>query len=97
MSALLGAGFAGSGNLLLPGTPLPTAAFAIVGMSTLFTAVVRAPVTGVVLCVEMTATTSVIVPMLFGAGMAMIVCTVLKSPPIYETLRLRYEGIPTRG
>ena len=43
-------------------------AFAMVGMSTFFAAVVRAPVTGVVLIVEMTATTTVPDPHVAGRG-----------------------------
>ena len=29
--------------------------------------------------------------MLLGAARAMVVCTLFKSEPIYDTLRLRYE------
>jgi CIC family chloride channel protein len=76
-------------NMAIPAAHLSTVAFAIVGMSTFFTAVVRAPFTGIVLIVEMTATTSLLVPMLIAAGTAQIAATVLKGKPIYETLRER--------
>jgi hypothetical protein len=36
----------------------------------------------------MTATTSQIMPMLAAAGMAVAAATVLKGPPIYDSLRL---------
>ncbi len=84
-------------NMALPGLDLPVEAFAIVGMSTFFAAVVRAPLTGIVLCVEMTATTIVLVPMMVAAAMATALCTVAKAPPIYDSLRLRMEGYSVRG
>lgn len=64
-------------------------ALMLVGMATLFTAVVRAPLTGAVLVMEMTATTSVAVAMLAAGAMAVIVTQLLKSPPIYDVLRRR--------
>lgn len=76
-------------NTVLPSAELPVGAFALVGMSTFFAAVVRSPLTGIILCVEMTATTSVLVPMLLAAGTAMVVCTILGSTPIYDVLRER--------
>jgi CIC family chloride channel protein len=76
-------------NALLPGDPLPVLGLTIVGMSTFFTAVVRAPLTGVVLIVEMTATTSLLVPMMIAAGAAVLSATLVKGPPIYDTLRER--------
>lgn len=47
-------------------------AIAVVGMSTLFAAGVRAPLTGIALIVEMTAIATVTVPMLLGAGAAVV-------------------------
>ena len=68
---------------------LSTPAFAIVGMSTLFPAVVRAPVTGIVLISEMSATTSLVIPMAVAAAAAVATATLLKGAPIYDTLRVR--------
>lgn len=84
-------------NMAFPGLDLPVEAFAMVGMSTFFAAVVRAPVTGILLCVEMTATTTVLVPMLVAAALATALCTVRSAPPIYDTLRLRMEGYSAPG
>jgi CIC family chloride channel protein len=89
VGAALGALVAGAANALLPGDPLPVLGLTIVGMSTFFTAVVRAPLTGVVLIVEMTATTSLLVPMMIAAGAAVLSATLVKGPPIYDTLRER--------
>ncbi|GAA1928644.1 H(+)/Cl(-) exchange transporter ClcA [Microbacterium aoyamense] len=62
-------------------------AMAIVGMSTMFGATVRAPLTGIVLIVEMTAVTTVTVPMLLAAGAAVVTAMLVKSAPVYDSLR----------
>jgi len=63
--------------------------FAIVGMVALFAACVRAPLTGVVLAIEMTGRGDLSLGMVASALGAMLVAMLLKSPPIYESLRLR--------
>lgn len=63
--------------------------FAVVGLAALFTGVVRAPVTGIVLVTEMTASVSMLLPMLGACFMAMLVPTLLGDPPIYDSLRER--------
>jgi CIC family chloride channel protein len=68
--------------------PYPTA-FAVVGMAAFFTAVVRAPVTGIVLVAEMTASFTLLLPMLGACFAAMVVPTMLGNAPIYDTLRER--------
>ena len=65
------------------------AAFAMVGMAALFTAVVRAPLTGMILVTEMTADSSQLLPMLAACFSAMGVATVLREAPIYERLKER--------
>lgn len=89
VGALAGGLFAHVADALWPALSLDPVAFAIIGMSTFFAAVVRAPVTGVVLIVEMTATTSQALPMLGAAAAAVVVATLLRGMPIYDTLRLR--------
>lgn len=59
---------------------------AIVGMGAFFGATVRAPITGMVIVIEMTATTSVGVPMLAATAAAVLVAEFLRSPPIYDSL-----------
>jgi chloride channel protein, CIC family len=68
--------------------PHPTA-FAVVGMAAFFTAVVRAPVTGIVLVTEMTDSVILLFPMLGACFAAMLVPTLLGNAPIYDTLRQR--------
>jgi CIC family chloride channel protein len=62
---------------------------ALVGMASFFGATVRAPVTAIVLVIEMTATTAVGIPMIVGTAAAVLVAELTKSPPIYDSLRER--------
>lgn len=89
VGAALGVLVADVGNLLVPAADLDPLAFGIVGMSTFFAAVVRAPVTGVVLIVEMTATTTIVIPMMLAAAAAVVAATLVRGEPIYDTLRGR--------
>jgi chloride channel protein, CIC family len=62
--------------------------FAVVGMAAFFTSVVRAPVTGIILVIELTGSFSLLLPMLAAAFAAMTVATILRQPPIYNSLRV---------
>jgi len=66
-------------------------------MSAFFAGVVRAPFTGIVLIVEMAATTALVVPMLVAAAGAMLSATALHGPPVYDTLRHRMEAAQHPG
>ena len=71
-------------------------AFALLGMTAFFAAVVRAPLTGIAVIIEMTAISSLIMPMLLTTAMAVAVASAMRSPPIYDTLRLRMLGKHSR-
>jgi CIC family chloride channel protein len=62
-------------------------ALAVVGMAAFFTAVVRSPLTGIVLTIELTGCFTLLLPMLSACFAAMLVPTVLREPPIYDSLR----------
>jgi H+/Cl- antiporter ClcA len=55
----------------------------------LFTAVVRAPLTGMILVTEMTADSSQLLPMLAACFSATAVATMLREAPIYDKLKER--------
>jgi CIC family chloride channel protein len=80
------------GGLVNPGMTDPTShavAFAVVGMAALFTAVVRSPLTGMILVTEMTENSQLLLPMLAACFSAMAVATMLREPPIYDALKAR--------
>ena len=83
------AGFLSGGvcRSLLPGLGVQPEGFAVVGMAAFFTGVVRAPITGIVLATEMTASVSMLLPMLSACAAAMLTAMLLGDPPIYELLR----------
>jgi CIC family chloride channel protein len=64
-------------------------AFAVVGMAAFFTGVVRAPATGIVLVIEMTASFTMLLPRLAACFTAMLVPTLLGDLPVYDALRKR--------
>ncbi|MGA9601489.1 MAG: H(+)/Cl(-) exchange transporter ClcA [Methylocystis sp.] len=68
--------------------------FAVVGMAAFFTAVVRAPLTGIVLVTEMISDATLLLPMLGASFCAMIAPTLLREAPIYDSLRDR--ALPKR-
>jgi CIC family chloride channel protein len=71
-----------------PDLELQPEAFALVGMAAFFVGVVRAPVTGIVLVTEMTANVTMLLPMLGAGAIAMLVPTLLRDRPIYDSLRV---------
>jgi len=89
LGAQLGLLFWAACHACFPGIAMNPAAFAVVGMAAFFAAVVRAPVTGVVLVTEMTASFTQLLPMLEACFAAMAVGTLLRNPPIYDSLRAR--------
>lgn len=93
LGALWGALIAGIADAVVPELYTPSLpAMIVVGMAALFGAVVRAPITGIVIVIEMTAVTSVTVPMIAATAAAVLVAQVAGSPPIYDSLRHRMLG-----
>jgi chloride channel protein, CIC family len=76
-------------SLAFPALDIEPAAFAVVGMAGFFTGVVRAPLTGIVLVTEMTESVAALLSMLGACFAAMLVPTLLRDPPIYDSLRAR--------
>src|SRR5208282_4898089 len=68
-------------QMAFPDLNIEPIGFAVVGMAAFFTGVVRAPLTGIVLVVEMTASVHMLLPMLGACFPAM-----LRDAPIYESL-----------
>jgi chloride channel protein, CIC family len=82
-------------RLTFPDLNIDPIAFAVVGMAAFFTGVVQAPITGIVLVIEMTASFTMLLPMLGACFAAMLVPNLLHSAPIYGSLRermLRLQG-----
>jgi CIC family chloride channel protein len=94
LGALIGLAIGQIANSLAPDVvPIP-AVFAVVGMAAYFTAIVRAPLTGIMLIVEMTGNYSQMLPLLVSCFSAYAVTELLNELPIYEAL---LERDLTRG
>ena len=89
LGAQLGLFFGAMCRLAFPDLNIEPVAFAVVGMAAFFTGVVQAPVTGIVLVIEMTADFTTLLPMIGACFAAMLVANLLHSSPIYESLRER--------
>ena len=89
LGAQLGLFFGQLCQLAFPDLNIQPEGFAVVGMAAFFTGVVRAPLTGIALVVEMTANVTMLLPMLGACFMAMLAPTLMGDPPIYDSLRKR--------
>jgi CIC family chloride channel protein len=89
LGASFGALFAGLLNYFVPALGLSAVACAVVGMAALFAACVRAPLTGIVIVVEMTGRVDLTLALIVASLGAMIVTILFKSEPIYDSLKQR--------
>jgi CIC family chloride channel protein len=74
------------GKSLFAGGTASPATFAVVGMGALFAAIVRAPLTGIVLILEMTENYQLMLPLLAACFTAYALADLLRDEPIYEAL-----------
>jgi CIC family chloride channel protein len=89
LGAQLGLFFGQLCQSAFPGLDIQPEGFAVVGMAAFFTGVVRAPLTGIVLVIEMTADVTMLLPMLGACFIATLTPTLLGDAPIYDSLRER--------
>ena len=92
LGAQLGLFFGLGCQFLFSDLGIQPVAFAVVGMAAFFAGVVRAPLTGIVLVTEMTGNVTMLLPMLSACFAAMLFTTLLRNPPIYDSLKERTVG-----
>ena len=86
LGALLGAASGLGLHSIAPDVFPSPLAFAVAGMAAFFTASIRAPLTGIVICLEMTGCYELFLPMLAACVGSYLVPTLLRSEPIYDAL-----------
>ena len=86
LGALLGLGIGHLAHALAPILVPEPGVFAVVGMAAYFTAIVRAPLTGILLITEMTGSYEQMLPLLTSSFCAYVVAEYLRDLPIYEAL-----------
>ena len=93
VGAISGALFATSINFIVTGPfVLDPIAFALVGMAAFFTAVVRAPFTGVLLVIEMSGSVTLVAPLITASVAACLIANLMQGEPIYDSLRVRIKN-----
>ena len=81
---------AAMGMLAAPDSPTAAAVFGVIGMGAVFSGAARAPITGVVLIIEMTGQYDLLVPLMLAVVLATVTGRFLTRTTIYtETLRRR--------
>lgn len=91
IGAMLG-GSLGTLDNVLWGHHEPIGAFALVGMGAMFAGVIRAPMTSVLIIIEMTGGYSLILPLMIANMAAYILARAWRPTPIYEAL-LEQDGV----
>ncbi len=86
LGAVLGAVFGRGVGYTLPWLAQKEAAFAVLGMAAVFTSSVRAPLTGIVLILEMTAQQEQLFALCVTCMVAYLVAERLRDRPIYDAL-----------
>lgn len=86
LGALLGLGVGSILQQLFPGMDIDPKLFAVAGMASYFTGVVQAPLTGIVLVIEMTGNYTVILPLFVACFSAQLIADLLGVMPIYDAL-----------
>ena len=89
LGALAGGAFAMAGVELLGLDPVYINNFVLLSMAGFFTAIVRAPITGIILLFEMSGRYSQMLSLAIVSVAAYITATLMKSEPIYESLLTR--------
>lgn len=102
LGTLFGYAFGLIAQQLFPELPITPGMFAIAGMGALFAGTVRAPITGILLVIEMTNNYYLILPLIITSLGAVIFAQLLGGQPIYSQLlhrtikneKLRQEDLP---
>jgi CIC family chloride channel protein len=89
LGAVSGLAFGYVVEAAIPGLAVRPEAFALVGMGAFFAGTVRAPLTGIVLVIEMTGSSTLLLPLLAGCFGSMLVAETLREAPIYAALKAR--------
>lgn len=97
LGALLGAVFAMTGVEFFGLDPVYINNFVLLGMTGFFTAIVRAPLTGIILLFEMSGSISQMLSLSIVAVTAYVVATLMHSEPIYDSLLKRILKADTIG
>jgi len=86
IGAMMGGGVGSIAHHFLPNYTAGPGAYALVGMGTAFTGIVRTPMTSVIMIFEMTRDYTIIVPLMISNLIAFFISQRFQREPIYEAL-----------
>ncbi len=86
LGAIIGAIFGNITINFLGGDPVLFSNWVVLAMAGYFTAIVRAPITGIILLIEMTGSLNHLLPLAIVSIVAYILADLLNSKPIYESM-----------
>ena len=86
LGAIIGQLFGHISSVLFPGVGTTPAAYAVVCMAAMFTSIVRAPLTGIVLILEMTGNQEQLFALILTCLVAYLVAEHTRTEPIYDDL-----------
>jgi len=92
LGALAGVGLAGVASVVAPAFAPTTTAAAVLGMGAILTGSVRAPLTSIVLMIELTGNYGFMLPVLVACFASYGTSEWIGSEPIYSSLRRRLTG-----
>ena len=92
IGGMLGGAIGTLDSTLLGHTGEPIGAFALVGMGAVFAGIIRAPMTSVLIIIEMTSGYSLILPLMLANMTAYVLARHWRPTPIYEAL-LEQDGV----
>ncbi|MEP7119408.1 MAG: chloride channel protein [Byssovorax sp.] len=92
IGGMLGGALGALDHVLLGHLGEPVGAFALVGMGAVFAGIIRAPMTSVLIIIEMTGSYSLILPLMIANMTSYILARRFRPLPIYEAL-LEQDGI----
>jgi chloride channel protein, CIC family len=96
IGAVLGGAFGLIAQLVFPGLPASSGAYAMVGMAAVFAGAARAPITAVIILFEMTQDYRIILPLMIATVVSTIIAQEIEPESIY-TLKLKLRGIDLRA
>ena len=93
MGAMLGTAFEIVVNSLFPDITAPAGAYAIVGMAAMFAASAHAPITAIIILMELTDDYRIILPLMLTVIIATLLSRILLNKQSIYTLKLTRRGV----
>ncbi len=92
MGAMVGTAYGDGAHALLPGVAGPAGAYGLVGMAAVFAAAAGAPITAIMVIIELTGEYALVLPLMLAVVVAYGIARLVSDDTIY-TLKLRRRGI----